>query len=155
LLSAICSALERNSLQKQLAQHLAELRDRLSRLTARERQVMTLLLAGLRNKQAAGQLGIQEVTLQVHRGQVMRKMRARSFAELGAMGQALGLTPTFMHRQPSVLPSSPGSAAAGLDKPGNVCQPRAGGIQGRGVKPYGRRSFPDRGPFPLRETRGL
>ena len=60
-------------------------------MSPRERQVLPLLLAGLRNKQAASQLGISKVTVQIHRGQIMRKMRARSFAELVKMGQALGV----------------------------------------------------------------
>jgi DNA-binding CsgD family transcriptional regulator len=70
---------------------LAMLKSRLEGLSPRERQVLPMLLAGLRNKQAASHLGISEVTVQIHRGQIMRKMRARSFAELVKMGQALGV----------------------------------------------------------------
>jgi FixJ family two-component response regulator len=60
-------------------------------LTKREREVLPLVISGLRNKQAAAILGISEVTLQVHRGQIMRKMCAGSFAELVRMGAALGI----------------------------------------------------------------
>ena len=74
---------------------LADLRHRFENLTSREREVMPLLLSGLRNKQAAWQLGIREVTLQVHRGRIMRKMRAGSFAELVRMGETLGVGPPF------------------------------------------------------------
>jgi FixJ family two-component response regulator len=94
LLAAIHCALERDRRQRQRRLHLARLRRHFERLTKRERQVLPLLVHGLRNKEAAWRLGISEVTLQVHRGQIMRKMGARSFAELVRMGQDLEvLTP--------------------------------------------------------------
>ena len=70
---------------------LADLRRRLSSLTPREREVLPLIASGLLNKQAAVELGISEVTLQIHRGKIMQKMEAGSFAELVRMAAALEL----------------------------------------------------------------
>jgi FixJ family two-component response regulator len=89
--AAIHTALKCDSLRRNEWTRLAILKSRLEGLSPRERQVLPMLLAGLRNKQAASHLGISEVTVQIHRGQIMRKMRARSFAELVKMGQALGV----------------------------------------------------------------
>ena len=89
--AAIHSALKGNLVRRNERARFAALKNRLEGLSPRERQVLSLLLAGLRNKQAASHLGISEVTVQIHRGQIMRKMRARSFAELVKMGQALGV----------------------------------------------------------------
>jgi len=82
LLSAIRNALERSRLA--LAQHaeMQELRDRYTSLTPREQQVMALVVSGLLNKQVGGELGISEITVKAHRGQVMRKLKANSLAEL-------------------------------------------------------------------------
>jgi FixJ family two-component response regulator len=89
--AAIHTALKCNWLRRNEWTRLATLKNRLEGLSPRERQVLPMLLAGLRNKQAASHLGISDVTVQIHRGQIMRKMRARSFAELVKMGQALGV----------------------------------------------------------------
>lgn len=89
--AAIHSALKCNWVRRNEWARFAALKNRLEGLSPRERQVLPLLLAGLRNKQAASHLGISDVTVQIHRGQIMRKMRARSFAELVKMGQALGV----------------------------------------------------------------
>ena len=67
------------------------LQERARRLSPREREVFALTVTGLLNKQAAAQLGISEVTYQIHRGQVMRKMEAGSFAELVRMAMRLGI----------------------------------------------------------------
>jgi FixJ family two-component response regulator len=107
LLAAIREAFQKDWLQRRRWTLLASLHERLNRLTHREREVLPLLLAGLKNKQAAWQLGIREVTLQVHRGQIMRKMCARSFAELVRIGQVLELCPPFMQLQDSAAPSLP------------------------------------------------
>jgi FixJ family two-component response regulator len=107
LLAAIREAFQKDWLQRRRWTLLASLYERLNRLTHREREVLPLLLAGLKNKQAAWQLGIREVTLQVHRGQIMRKMCARSFAELVRIGQVLELCPPFMQLQDSAAPSLP------------------------------------------------
>lgn len=68
---------------------LAGLRERLSSLTPREREVLPLVVSGLLNKQAAGELGISEITIQIHRGRIMKKMLAGSLAELVRIAGAL------------------------------------------------------------------
>ena len=73
---------------------LAELRQRLASLTPREREVLPLIVSGLLNKQTAWELGISEVTVQVHRSKVMQKMKAGSFAELVRMAGTLGISAT-------------------------------------------------------------
>jgi FixJ family two-component response regulator len=60
-------------------------------LTPREREVMTLVTAGLMNKQIAGELHVSEITVKIHRGHVMKKMGARSLADLVRMAEALGI----------------------------------------------------------------
>ena len=91
LLDAIHAAIERDRERRQDAAALEMLRLRYGQLTAREREVMALVVAGLVNKQIAGELGVSEVTVKVHRGQVMRKMRARSLPDLVRMADRLGL----------------------------------------------------------------
>jgi FixJ family two-component response regulator len=71
---------------------VAELRASLDTLTLREREVMVLVVAGLQNKQIAHEIGVVEATVKVHRGQVMRKMPARSLAELVRMADKLKLS---------------------------------------------------------------
>ena len=70
----------------------ANLRVLFETLTRREREVMSLVTSGLMNKQIAGQLNISEITVKIHRGHVMRKMGARSLAELVRMAEALGIS---------------------------------------------------------------
>ena len=73
---------------------MADMRARFDSLTPRERQVMGGVVVGLLNKQIAYELGISEVTVKIHRGQVMQKMRATSVAELVRMADRLGIGPT-------------------------------------------------------------
>ena len=89
LLASINAALDRSRDMLAEESRLQDLRDRQATLSARERQVMDLVCTGLMNKQVAGDLGISEITVKAHRGQVMRKMRARSFAALVKMNDLL------------------------------------------------------------------
>jgi len=82
LLSAIRQALERSQLALGHEAEMRTLRDRYASLTNRERQVMALVVSGLLNKQVGGELGISEITVKAHRGQVMQKMKAGSLADL-------------------------------------------------------------------------
>ena len=94
LLQAIDTAiaLDRTARQKRL--ELAELQSRYNSLTPREREVMPFVVAGFANKQTAADLGISEITIGVHRGQIMRKMAARSLAELVRMADKLAIAPS-------------------------------------------------------------
>jgi len=91
LLDAVHAAIERDRARRKEAVLVDELRLRYARVTEREREVMKLVVAGRANKQIAGDLELSEVTVKVHRGQVMRKMRARSLPELVRMADRLGL----------------------------------------------------------------
>ena len=94
LLDAIDAAIERDRAQRRDIAGLAEVQGRYRTLTEREREVMQLVVAGRVNKQIAAELGLSLVTVKVHRGQVMRKMLARSVAELVRMADRLGLAGT-------------------------------------------------------------
>jgi FixJ family two-component response regulator len=92
ILPAIEAAFEMDRKHQHKKQELERIKERLSSLTPREQEVLPLVAEGLLNKQAAAALGISEVTLQVHRGQIMRKMAASSFADLVRMASKLGIT---------------------------------------------------------------
>jgi len=89
LLTAILQALERSRLALAQEAEIQELRDRYASLTPREREVMALVVSGLLNKQVGSQLGISEITVKAHRGQVMQKMKANSVAHLVKMAGRL------------------------------------------------------------------
>ena len=89
LLDAIQQALERDRLARQQQDEIAELELRFARLTARERQVIKLVISGMATKEIASALGTSEVTAKVHRSQVMHKMKAKSLVELGRMAEKL------------------------------------------------------------------
>lgn len=89
LIVAVQTALTQHRRLRQRKAELAKLQERFALLTRREREVLPLIVGGLLNKQAASMLGISEVTLQIHRSQVMRKMQAESFAELVRMAMKL------------------------------------------------------------------
>lgn len=94
LLDAVRSALERHRSSREEHRHVAALRTQYASLTAREKEVIGLVTAGLLNKQIAAEMDISEVTVKMHRGHIMRKMKARSLADLVRMADLLGVSHT-------------------------------------------------------------
>jgi FixJ family two-component response regulator len=93
LLDAVQACIEQDRARRQEAGLVAELQERFNSLTSREREVLPLVITGRMNKQIAGQLELSEMTVKVHRGQIMRKMRARSVVDLVRMADKLGIVP--------------------------------------------------------------
>jgi FixJ family two-component response regulator len=98
LLAAIRSAVDRDRTARQERAEIDTLRQRLASLTPREREVLPLVVSGLLNKQAAAELGISEVTLQIHRSKIMQKMGAASLADLVRVAERLQIPITHSRR---------------------------------------------------------
>jgi FixJ family two-component response regulator len=95
LLDAVAAALERDRKRRSDAKAMLGLQELFNSLTSREREVMGFVTGGLLNKQIAHQLGLSEITVKLYRGNVMRKMQARSLADLVHMGELLGIRVTI------------------------------------------------------------
>lgn len=102
LLSAIRNAIERSRVKLESEMEMRTLRTRYSALTMRERQVMALVVSGMLNKQVGDELGITEITVKFHRGNLMRKMKADSFAELMNMATRLRIKASSTSKAPAV-----------------------------------------------------
>jgi FixJ family two-component response regulator len=103
MLDAVAQAIERDRKRRDSDKALAELRERFEALTPREREIMPLVTAGLMNKQVAGELGLSEITVKIHRGHIMRKMGVRSLADLVRAAEALEV-----HQPPKSTPRTSG-----------------------------------------------
>jgi FixJ family two-component response regulator len=91
MLDAVALAIDRDRKRRESEKMLSELQGRFESLTPREREVIGLVTAGMMNKQIAGEMGVSEITVKIHRGHLMRKMQARSLADLVRMAEALGV----------------------------------------------------------------
>jgi FixJ family two-component response regulator len=94
MLDAVAAAIERDRNSRDEAKALSDLQALFATLSPRERQVMTLVTAGLMNKQIAAEIGLAEITVKIHRGNIMRKMAARSLPDLVRMAELLGIGPS-------------------------------------------------------------
>jgi FixJ family two-component response regulator len=94
ILDAVQAAIERDRKRRDLEKTVSNVRSRFASLTSRERDVLCLVTSGLMNKQVATELGLAEITVKIYRGQIMRKMGAKSLADLVRMAEALGIQRT-------------------------------------------------------------
>ncbi|MGY8638028.1 response regulator transcription factor [Bradyrhizobium sp. 14AA] len=99
MLDAVQAAIERDRKRRDAEQSISGVRSRFEGLTARERDVLALVASGLMNKQVAAELGLAEITVKIYRGQIMRKMAAKSLADLVRMTDALGIPRNRGHLQ--------------------------------------------------------
>jgi FixJ family two-component response regulator len=90
LLDAVSAALQADVRRREIEQQFSDLHAHYQTLTVREKEVMALAVKGLMNKQIAGQMNLSEITVKIHRGHAMKKMQARSFADLVRMAESLG-----------------------------------------------------------------
>ncbi|VVO22962.1 Response regulator protein TmoT [Pseudomonas fluorescens] len=91
LLDAVSAALQADIRRREIEQQLSDLHTNYQSLTVREKEVMALAAKGLMNKQIAGQMNLSEITVKIHRAHAMKKMHAKSFADLVRMAQSLGI----------------------------------------------------------------
>jgi FixJ family two-component response regulator len=91
MLDAVGAAIERDRRRRQQARAVSQLRAHFESLSAREREVMALVTAGLMNKQVAAKIGLSEITVKIHRGNAMRKMGAKTLADLVRMAEVLDI----------------------------------------------------------------
>jgi FixJ family two-component response regulator len=91
MLDAVATAIERDRKTRRETKILADIQSRFETLTPREREVMTLVATGLMNKQIAAEIDLAEITVKIHRGRIMKKMGAKSLAELVRMSEALAI----------------------------------------------------------------
>jgi FixJ family two-component response regulator len=94
MLDAVSTAVERDRERRHTEGRSSDLRAAYEKLTPRQREVMRFVVSGRMNKQIAGELSVSEITVKIHRGQIMRKMGARSLADLVRMAEALGIGPS-------------------------------------------------------------
>jgi FixJ family two-component response regulator len=91
MLDAVTAAIERDRKRREADKVVATLQARVETLTPREREIFALVSSGLMNKQIAGELGLAEITVKIHRGHITKKMGAKSLAELVRMAETLGI----------------------------------------------------------------
>jgi FixJ family two-component response regulator len=94
MLDAVVAAIERDRLRRSKEREVTDLKALFESLSPREREIMALVTTGLMNKQVAAEVGLSEITVKIHRGNVMRKMGARSLADLVRMAEVLEIAPT-------------------------------------------------------------
>ncbi|MFC7556699.1 response regulator transcription factor [Pseudoroseomonas wenyumeiae] len=98
MIAAVAAAIEADRIRRLSGAETDTLRQRYARLTPREKEVMALVVAGLMNKQAAARMALSEITVKIHRGNVMRKMEAQSLADLVRMAELLEVRNQTVHR---------------------------------------------------------